>query len=73
MFSYLEINISITTASQSETFSPYIVTDIALTLAARGGIFLGGGILIHITDFLYKSEFMQGFIAKDKVKDIWKI
>jgi len=42
--------------------------DIALNLGARGGIFLGGGILIRISDFLLESEFMLGFIAKGKVQ-----
>jgi len=55
-------------ASQSETFNPYIVADIALNLGARCGIYLGGGIFIFITDYLLKSDFMQDFIDIGKVQ-----
>ena len=41
--------------------------DLALGLGARGGLFLGGGILIRIIDFLKDSEFMHGFTDKGKL------
>jgi len=43
--------------------------DLALSLGARGGIFLGGGILPRFTKFLLSSEFMTGYSNKGKLQD----
>lgn len=43
--------------------------DLALTLGARGGVILGGGILKRIKEFLLASEFMLGFTDKGKMHD----
>lgn len=44
-----------------------VVGDISLVLGARGGVFLGGGILPRIADFLVESDFMSSFYAKDQM------
>ena len=43
--------------------------DLALSLGARGGIFLGGGILPRFTEFLLNSEFMNSYSNKGKLQD----
>ncbi len=43
--------------------------DLALSLGARGGIFLGGGILPRFTEFLLASEFMTSYSNKGKLQD----
>jgi len=42
--------------------------DLALSLGARGGVYLGGGILLRITEFLKESDFIEGFIDKGKIQ-----
>jgi len=42
--------------------------DTALYLGARGGVFLGGGILPRIADLLPESEFEQRFLDKGRVE-----
>jgi glucokinase len=44
-----------------------VTGDLALALGARGGVFLGGGILPRIADFLLASEFQESFKAKDQM------
>jgi len=44
-----------------------IIGDFALTLGARGGIYLGGGILPRIVDFLRESEFEAAFKSKGQM------
>jgi len=44
-----------------------VIGDLALALGARGGVFLGGGILPRIADFLLESDFQQSFKAKDQM------
>ena len=44
-----------------------VTGDLALALGARGGIYLGGGILPRIADFLVSSEFQHSFKAKDQM------
>ena len=39
--------------------------DLAMVLGARGGIYLGGGILPRIADFLITSEFLTSFKAEN--------
>ncbi|SDJ99135.1 glucokinase [Microbulbifer yueqingensis] len=43
--------------------------DVAAYFAARGGIFLGGGILPRIETLLPESEFEQRFLAKGRLRD----
>ncbi|MFB4314684.1 glucokinase [Actinomadura sp. 21ATH] len=43
--------------------------NVALTLGARGGVFLGGGILPRITDALRSSDFRRRFEDKPPVED----
>lgn len=40
--------------------------NLALTLGARGGVYLGGGIVPRMIDWLKKSEFRQRFEAKGR-------
>ena len=44
-----------------------VAGDIALALGARGGVYLGGGILPKISDFLVASDFMKSFYSKDQM------
>ncbi|WP_210330591.1 glucokinase [Aliikangiella sp. G2MR2-5] len=44
-----------------------VIGDLTLALGARGGVYLGGGILPRIADFLVESEFSQSFKAKDQM------
>jgi glucokinase len=37
---------------------------VALTFGARGGVFLGGGVLSHFPDVIEGSEFRRRFEAK---------
>ncbi len=41
--------------------------NVALTLGARGGVFLGGGMLPRIADFLETSDFRRRFEAKQEM------
>ncbi|WP_346837691.1 glucokinase [Microbulbifer sp. SAOS-129_SWC] len=43
--------------------------DTALYLGARGGVFIGGGILPRIAELLPESAFEQRFLAKGKVEN----
>jgi glucokinase len=43
--------------------------NVALTLGARGGVHLGGGILPRIADDLRRSDFRARFEAKPPVED----
>ena len=49
-----------------------VTGDLALALGARGGVFLGGGILPRIADFLIESEFQQSFTTKDQMSHYLK-
>ncbi|MFT5520378.1 MAG: glucokinase [Enterobacterales bacterium] len=42
--------------------------DFALTLGAQGGIYLGGGVLPRIADFLMTSDFESSFKAKGQMQ-----
>ncbi|MDH5433699.1 MAG: glucokinase [Gammaproteobacteria bacterium] len=44
-----------------------VVGDIVLTLGAKGGVYLGGGILPRIKDFLVQSDFALSFRSKDQM------
>jgi glucokinase len=41
--------------------------NVALTLGARGGIFIGGGIALRFTEFLRRSAFRERFEAKGRM------
>lgn len=41
-----------------------VAADVALTQGATGGVFLGGGILPKISDFVQKSRLMESFLDK---------
>ncbi|WP_237062856.1 glucokinase [Microbulbifer zhoushanensis] len=43
--------------------------DVAAYFAARGGVFLGGGILPRIESLLPESEFEQRFLAKGRLRE----
>jgi glucokinase len=44
-----------------------VAGDVALTLGARGGLFIGGGIAPRFTDFLQRSAFRERFEAKGRM------
>lgn len=44
-----------------------VTGDLALTLGAKGGVFLSGGILPKIADFLVESDFQRAFKSKDQM------
>jgi glucokinase len=46
-----------------------VAGNLALTLGARGGIYLAGGILPRIASFLVQSEFRSRFEAKGRLRD----
>lgn len=46
-----------------------IAADVALTLGATGGVFLGGGILPKIADFVQKSGLVDHFLDKPPMED----
>ena len=55
-----------------EMFCAFLGTvagDLALTLGARGGVYLGGGILPHWRDWLATSPFRARFEAKGRYRD----
>jgi glucokinase len=46
-----------------------IAGNLALTLGARGGIFIGGGIVPRSIDLLVESQFRERFIQKGRYRD----
>ena len=44
-----------------------VAGNLALTLGARGGIFIGGGILRHMPDYLFRSPFRARFEDKGRL------
>ena len=46
-----------------------VVGDAVLTLGAKGGVYLCGGILPRVKDFLLQSEFFAGMESKGRFKD----
>lgn len=44
--------------------------NLALTLGARGGVYLGGGVLPRIADALRQSAFMERFLAKGRMRPL---
>src|SRR5262249_14416190 len=45
-----------------------VAGDAALLFRARGGIYLAGGILPRITDYVGRSEFRARFVAKGRMR-----
>jgi glucokinase len=43
--------------------------NVALTLGARGGLFIGGGIVPRMADFFFASRFRERFEAKGRFRD----
>jgi glucokinase len=46
-----------------------VAGDLALTLGAVGGVYVGGGIAPRMSDFLLKSSFRQRFTSKGRYRD----
>ena len=46
-----------------------VAGNLALTLGARGGIFIAGGILRHMPEFLARSQFRARFEDKGRLRD----
>jgi len=46
-----------------------VAGNLALTLGARGGIYVAGGIVPRIADFLEQSDFRERFLAKGRFRD----
>ena len=46
-----------------------VAGNLALTLGAKGGIFIAGGILRHMPDYLGSSQFRARFEAKGRLRD----
>lgn len=46
-----------------------VAGDLALTLGAKGGVYLAGGILPRFIDFFKRSDFQRRFLAKGRFSD----
>jgi glucokinase len=46
-----------------------VAGNLALTLGARGGIYIGGGVVGHLGDYLARSPFRQAFEAKGRFQE----
>lgn len=46
-----------------------VAGNVALTLGARGGVYIGGGIVPRIADFFFASAFRERFEAKGRYRD----
>lgn len=44
--------------------------NLALTLGARGGVYLGGGVLPRLAEALQRSSFMERFLAKGRLRPL---
>lgn len=45
-----------------------VAGDVALTFGARGGVYIGGGIVPRFVDHLARSEFREQFVAKGRLR-----
>ena len=45
-----------------------VAGNLALALNARGGVFIGGGILRHMQDYLAASQFRRRFEEKGRLR-----
>jgi glucokinase len=62
-----DCNVCRETLEQFCAFLGSIAGNVALTLGARGGVFIGGGIALRFTDFLRRSAFRERFEAKGRM------
>lgn len=46
-----------------------VAGNLALTVGARGGVFIGGGIVPRVTQLIGKSNFRERFVAKGRYRD----
>jgi glucokinase len=46
-----------------------VAGNLALTLGARGGVYVGGGIVLHVADRIERSCFRERFEAKGRFRD----
>lgn len=46
-----------------------VTGNLVLTLGARGGVYLGGGIIPHMTDYFLRSPFHERYLAKGRYRD----
>jgi len=46
-----------------------VAGDLALTLGARGGVYIGGGIVPRLGDWIDKSSFRERFLAKGRMRE----
>jgi len=46
-----------------------VAGNLALTLGARGGVYIGGGIVPRLGDWIDRSQFRERFIAKGRFRD----
>ena len=46
-----------------------VAGNLALTVGARGGIFIGGGIVPRVPDLIRQSPFRERFVAKGRYRD----
>ena len=46
-----------------------VAGNLALTLGARGGVYIGGGIVLHVADRIERSCFRERFEAKGRFRD----
>jgi glucokinase len=45
-----------------------VAGDVALTFGARGGVYIGGGIVPRFVDYLARSDFREHFSAKGRLR-----
>ena len=46
-----------------------VAGNLALSFGAQGGVFVAGGIVTHIRDYLPRSQFRARFEAKGRMRD----
>ena len=46
-----------------------VAGNLALTLGARGGVYVGGGIVPRLGDWIDRSTFRERFVAKGRFRD----
>jgi glucokinase len=46
-----------------------VAGNLALTLGARGGMYIGGGIVPRLGDWIHRSSFRERFVAKGRFRD----
>jgi len=44
--------------------------NLALTVLATGGVYLAGGVALHVLDALKQPQFIQAFAKKGRFKDL---